>query len=270
MKKREKYENGILSVRFTGEHLSEHGVSIYDLGETLLAIQRIVHKAYLAQKGRLVKGAFPDKGERTHLALQLGERKRGSDAFALVPLLGDRVLQESLKQLVRFVISGVVAYYVRDVLDRVRGENNKDKQIFIGSIYSEVVNIVHRIDASGGVESISIGSPALNRETFAAFTNKTKDYLVKLQGETYLGTYQEIKGKVYKLYPVSKIVAIRRAGGRTVSIFLNETDFDQIRYHRETNPLFLFKGHPKYRFGIETETVSEFDADEIEYIGEDD
>jgi hypothetical protein len=49
-------------------------------------------------------------------------------------------------------------------------------------------------------------------------------------------------------------------------VFLKSDDFDEIRYRQETNPLYLFKGHPVYRFGIETKSVSEFEADEIEYI----
>lgn len=268
MNNREKYENGIISVRFTGENLGEHGVSIYDLGESLLAIQRIVHKAYLAQHGRLTKGAFPNKDERPELALQLGERKRTSDAFALVPILADPAIQESMKQLVQYVISGIVGYYTGDLLDRVRKEKDHDKQIFIGSIYTEVANIVNRVDTTGGVEGISIGSPILEKETVAAFTSDTKDYLVELRGETYLGKYQEIKGRVYKMYPASKIVAIKRAGGNTVSIFLEESDFDLIRYNQETNPLFLFKGRPIFKFGIETKSISDFEANEIEHIQE--
>ena len=268
MNKREIYENGLLSVRFTGEDIGDRGVSIYDLGESLLAIQRIVHKAYLAKNGRLVKGAFPNKEERPELALQLGERKRKSDAFSLIPILADPAVQESMKQLVNYVISGIVGYYTGDLLDKVRKEKDQDKRIFIGSIHTEVANIVNRIDTTGGVEGITIGSPLLERETVAAFTRETKDYLVELKGETYLGRYQEIKGSVYKFYPASKIVAIKRAGGTTVSIFLDDHDFDKIRYHKEKNPLFLFKGHPIYKFGIETKSISEFDADEIEHIEE--
>lgn len=269
MKKREKYENGIFSLRFTGEDLSSHGVSIYDLGESLLALQRIVHKAYLAKEGRLYKGSYPKKEERELLALQLGERRRSSDAFALVPILADPMVQESMKRLCEYVISGVVGYYTGDLLDRVRKEKDENKRIFIGSIYTEVANIVNRVDTIGGVEGISLGSPALERETVAAFTSDTKDYLTELKDETYLGSYQEIKGRVYKLYPASKIIGIRRAGGNTVTVFLNEKDFDEVRYIKETNPLFLFKGHPVYKFGIETKSVSEFEADEIEYLVDD-
>ncbi|MCP4551029.1 MAG: hypothetical protein GY834_03070 [Bacteroidetes bacterium] len=269
MNKREQYENGLLSVGFTGEQLKSHGVSIYDLSESLSAIQRIVHKAYLAKNDRLKKGAFPNREERPALALQLGERRRSSDSFALVPILADPAVQDNLKQIVQYIVSGIVGYYAGDVLDRIHKEKDDNKKIFIGSIYSEVANIANRVDTSGGVEGVSLGSPVTEQETIAAFTSKTKDYLVELKGKTYLGSYQEIRGRVYKFYPTSNIIAIRRGGDNTVSIFLNEKDFEKVRYHQEKSPLFLFKGHPVYKFGIETKTVTDFDADEIEYIEED-
>lgn len=270
MNAREKYENGLFTVRFIGDGLNKHGVSIYDFSHTLLAIQRIIHKAHLSIEDRLIKGAFPDKEARQQLALQIGERRRNSDAFALIPLLADPQIQEYLKKVADYVFSGIAGYYIGDVLDRVRKEKNHNKQIFIGSIYSEVVNIVHRIDATGGVEAISIGSPALKKETIAAFNAESKDYLTELKGQYFLGKHQEIRGRAYKLYPASKIVAIRRSGGRSVSIFLSESDFDTIRYHAEANPLFSFKGRPRYQFGVETKVISDFEADKIEYIEEDD
>ena len=264
MREREKYENGIFTVRFIGEDLDKHGVSIYDLSQTLLAMQRIVHKAYLAQNERLEKGAFPNKEERESLALQLGERRRASDAFALIPLLTDPTVQTTIKQVADYVISGIVGYFVGDVIDRARKEPDGEKQIFIGSIYGEVVNIVNRIDATGGVEAISIGAPALGHETVASFNPQSKEYLSSLRGEVYLGRKMQIKGKVYKLYPSSKIVSIRRGGGKKVDIFLSDDDFDTIRYHPEENPFFIFHGRPRFRLGIETKEIAEFEADSIE------
>jgi len=268
VRKREKFENGIFTIRFIGDNLQTHGVSIYDLSHSLLSMQRIVHKAHLALNDRLVKGAFPDKEARKILALQVGERRRASDAFALIPMLSDPTVQEYIKKVAEYVISGIVSYHVADVLDRLKKEKDNNKKIFIGSIHTEVANIVNRIDASGGVEAISLGSPALQKDSIASFNSDSKYYLSALRDEIFLGTYQEIKGRVYKLYPASKIVAIRRKGGRTVSIFLSEEDFDLIRYHQEANPLFLFKGHPRYQFGIETKIITEFEADEIKYLGE--
>lgn len=270
MKNREKYENGLFTIRFIGDGLGEHGVSIYDLSHSLLAVQRIVHKAHLSLEDKLIKGAFPDKEARKMMALQIGERRRTSDAFALIPILADPTVQKYLETLADYVISGVVGYYVGDVLKRVGKENDENKKIFIGSIYTEVANIVNRIDATGGVEAISIGSPALKQETFAAFDSDSKEYLNQIKNEYFLGDYQAIQGRVYKLYPASKIVAIKRGGGRSVSIFLSEQDFDRIRYHQESNPLFKFRGRPRYQFGVETKIVSEFEADEIEYISDED
>lgn len=268
MDEREKYDNGIFTVRFVGEELKTRGVSIYDLSNSLLAIQRIVHKAFLSQEGRLVKGAFPDKEERERLALQIGERRRTSDGFSLVSILSDPAVQDYLKQLAGYIISSVVGYYTCDVLDRLRREKDINKKIFICSIHTEITNIVNRVNSSGGVEAISLGSPALERETFASFNQDSKDYLRSLNGEFVLGDYAEIKGRAYKLYPASRIVAIHGEKGRAISVFLDEDNFDKIRYHKESNPLFVFKGRARYPFGVETTYISEFEAYEIEYLVE--
>src|SRR5699024_3900505 len=155
---------------------------------------------------KLSKGAYPTKDERPELALQLGERKRQSDAFALIPILADPNTRSYLTALAGYVYSGIVGYYTQDLLDRVHKETNNDKKIFIGSIYTEVANIVNRVDTTGGVEAISLGAPSLERETIASFNKDTKDYLADLKNQTFLGAYQEIKGEVYKFYPASNIV----------------------------------------------------------------
>ncbi|EHB5529261.1 hypothetical protein JX085_003429 [Vibrio cholerae] len=265
MQEREKYENGLFTIRFIGDDLDKRGVSIYDLGESLIAFQRIINKAYLAQEDRLVKGAFPSSEERQHLALQIGQRKRASDGFSLIPILADPHTQQAMLKVADWVISGVIGYYVGDVIQRLKNENDPNKRIFISSIFKEVSTIVNRIGTSGGVSHISIGSPVKGQETVVAFDRETKNYLVDLSNETYLGAYQEIYGKVYKFYPASKIVVIRRVGGSTVNVFLNESDFDEIRYCKDTNPFYTFKGHPVYKMGVETKSVTDFDAESIEY-----
>lgn len=267
MNNRERYQNGILTVRFTGPTLNAHGVSIYDLSESLLAVQRIVHKAFLSQEGRLSKGAFPNREERERLALQLGERRRSSDAFALVPMLTDPAVKHALSQLADYALSGLVGYFTGNVLDTIRGENDQNKKRFIGSIHAETVNIVNRIDAVGGVEGISIGSPALGRETVAAFNSDSKSYLKDLKNETYLGVYTTIYGKPFKLYPNSKIVGIVNGEDNSkVSVFLSEQQFNMIRYNTNPNQVYSFSGRPVYNFGIDSGTVEEFEADNVACI----
>jgi hypothetical protein len=270
MKQRERFENGLYSIRFVGEEFNRRGVNIYDLGHSLLALQRIVHKAFLSVEDRLQKGAFPKKEEREILSLQIGERRRQSDAFSLIPVLSDPAVQEYMKNIAEYIFSAIIGYYTCDVLQRIHKEKDQNRKIFIGSLYTEVANIVNRIDASGSVEAISLGSPLLNRETIASFTSESKEYLNTLKDQFFLGDYQEIKGRVYKLYPGSRIVSIKRSGGNTVSIFLNDGDFDEIRYRRETKPQYIFRGRPRHPLGVETKNVSEFEADEIEYVKRED
>lgn len=270
MDDREKFENAFLSVRFRGRRLAQNGVSVYDLSTTLLSMQRILHKAYLSIDGRLVKGAFPNKKEREQLALQLGERQRQSDAYALIPILTDPQTQEHLKLILKLVIDGLVGYYTKDLIDKLRKEKSEEKKVFIGSIHAEVVNIAERIDAAGGVEGISIGAPSSGRETIAAFNEETKDYLSALRAQKILGSFQTIRGRVYKFYPASNIVAIRRQVGKrstnNVSVFLKSEQFERIRYHRESTPTYEFEGWPIYPFGVESQIISEFEADSIKYI----
>lgn len=264
MRDREKYENGLFTLRFTGEGLSEHGVSIYDFASSLLSIQRIINKAHLSIEGRLIKGAFPDKKSRELLSLSLGERRRTSDAFALIPLLTDPATLQYAKKVADYVASGIVGYYVGDVIKRVSGENDENKQQFIGSIHADVVNIVNRIDAAGGVETIEIGAPSLKTPLIARFDAEKKEYINHLSSEYYLGRSQTIKGHVYRFYPNSSIVTIRRSGGRKVNVILKDSDFEQIRYHTGVDPLVSFTGRPRYKFGIESQVITDFEANSIQ------
>ena len=43
----------LLKVQFAGPLLAVKGIAIYDLGQTLVAIQRAIHKAYFARLGTL-------------------------------------------------------------------------------------------------------------------------------------------------------------------------------------------------------------------------
>jgi hypothetical protein len=266
LKQREKYENAILTARFVGEGIDEQGVAIYDFASTLLSLQRIINKAHLSLEGRLRKGAFPDRQARTRISLSIGERRRASDAFALIPFLTDPTTLNYLKKLADYVASGLVGYYVGDVIKRIKGENDEDKQLFIGAIHADVVNIVNRIDAAGGVERIEIGAPTQTKPVLLEFDESKKGYINTLANEYYLGRAQTIEGAVYRLYPNSLIVTIRRSGGRKVNVFLDQVNFDKIRYNKADELQIKFNGRPRYKFGIESLAITNFEAASLEFI----
>ena len=263
MKSRERYENAIFTIRFLGAKVDKGGVSIYDFASSLLSIQRLINKAHLSMEGKLIKGAFPDKTSRQKISLTIGERRRNSDAFALIPLLADPLTINYLKQVAEYVASGLVSYYLGDVLNRIRNVDDDETPQFIGSIYADVVNIVNRIDAAGGVERIELGAPALSKNLVANFDSQNKKYIYSLVDEFYLGRTQVIKGNVYRLYPNSLFVTIRRSGTRKVNVFLSQENFDKIRYHQGHELNVSFTGRPRYKLGIESQIINEFEAESI-------
>jgi hypothetical protein len=262
---REKYENGLLTIRFIGPNLMSHGVNIYDLGTSLLGIQRLVNKAYLSINGDLMKGRYPKRTEREFLSLTIGERKRASDAFALIPMLNDPMTIQVMAKTLDWVISGVLGYGVGDVLDRLKKEKNEDRQLYIGSIHADVVNIVNRIDAAGGIREIEIGSPQLGKPTIAKFDSSSKEYINELSGEFFLGKRQNIQGGVYRLYPNSCMVTIRRQSSRKVNIYLSQDNFDLIRFGHHDDENILFTGRPRYKLGVEKAIITDFEADSVTF-----
>lgn len=264
LNQRELYENAILTIRFSGKKMDEQGVSIYDFASSLLAIQRIVNKAHLSLEKKLKKGAFPDKKDRNRISLSIGERRRASDAFALIPLLTDSNTLTYLTKLADYVASGIVGYYVGDIIKRISNEDDEYKQQFIGSIHADIVNIVNRIDAAGGVEKIEIGAPSQPKPFLVEFDESKKNYINKLEEEYYLGRRTTIQGMVYRLYPKSFIVTISRSGKRKVNISLSQENFDKIRYHGDDDLKVSFTGRPRYKFGIESQVITDFEADSIE------
>jgi len=147
----------------------------------------------------------------------------------LVPIITDPVTQTILLKVADYVASGIVGYFAGDIIERLRKEKDPNKQIFIGSIHADVVNIVNRIEASGGLDSIQIGAPSIGQSVFSNFKEQERDYVNSLTNANYFGVKQKIKGRVYKFYPNSNLVTIRRAGGKKVDIDLNEDDFQTIR-----------------------------------------
>lgn len=259
------FDKSLFSIRFIGNDFEERGVSIYDLSSTFISFQRIIHKAHLSLEGRLNIGTFPKIEERQMLALQIGERKRKSDAFSLLPILSDPTTHEYMLNLADHVLAGMIGYYTGKVLNTLETEKNPIKKLFISSIYPEISDIVNRIEAAGGVEGISIGSPIKNKETIVSFTSETKNYLQTIKDQYYLGDYMEIEGSPYKLYPNSRIVSIKN-GRKSIDIHLNQEDFDHIRFTQVSKADFLFKGRPRYHLGVKTPTIRNFEAISITYL----
>lgn len=261
-----RYEESLFTVRFVGPKLDTVGVGIYDLGLTLVAFQRLVHKAYLAKTDNIRKGAFPEKNQRQELSLQIGERRRESDAFGLIPIITNPMALQTLTYCADAVFNGVVGYYSGKVIERLRNEKDETKKLFIGSIYSEVTNIIGRIDGGAAIHGIEINAPSLPNAQPLLFDEAKKEQINALRNERFLGEAQEITGDVFKLYPNSGIVSIRKSKRGKCTVFLEPDLFDKIRYAEPGQSKVKFTGRPRYSLGVETKAITEFEAYAIEFV----
>lgn len=254
-------------MRFIGGQLDQRSVPIYELGQVFIAVQRLYHKAYLAENGQLEKGAFPNKGKRQNLALQVSVREKRSDFYGLAPFLADPIFQATFKSLTEHVLSGLLAYARQKLLELLKAEQETKKQLYIGSIHAEVVNIVDRIDGTSGCSSILIGSPTFHQGPPIQLDSRTRAYAHDVSGEYYLGQVQTMRGDVYKLYPNILMVEIRRRpGSKKCKLYFSEKDFDRVRYHQIRSPLVTVTGRPRFRIGTERHSFDEFEVTKIETI----
>ena len=256
----------VLEVKFAGEQLNLHGIPIYELGTAFVSIQRMVHKAYLAQEERWERGRSPTRKEKEMLALQIGERRLSSDWFGLLPVLADPATLLVIRQTVDYVIGGLKAYAIG--LDRTRSESNESREMFIGAIYADTVNIVNRIGNVGVCESIEISSPTVRHSETITFDVSSRNYVRDLEAGSYLGNAQTIEGDVFKLYPGRAIIEILRPGGRKCKVFLEPDNFDLVRFSQTHSARIKVTGRPRFRIGAGMRTFSEFEGHSVVLLDE--
>lgn len=257
----------IFSIRFNGEQFDHRNLPIYELAHVFIGVQRLFHKAYLANEERLEKGTIPHKAERRMLALQIGTHKKGSDYYGLLPFIAEPTVIATFKTLAEYVMSGLASFALEEVLDRLKGGDDSKKQIYINSIHADVVNIVDRIDGLSGCDSIQIGCPRFNAGPPIDLNAQTRAYVHRVADEFYLGSVQELKGTVSKLYPNRSIIEIRRHPGlKKCKLFLEEKDFNHVRFDQHKNQVITVTGRPRFQVKTERRSFDEFEVTKIDSI----
>ncbi len=255
---------GIFWIKFYGPSLKQESIPIYELGQTLIALQGIINKAHLFRERRLKKGSIVTKDERSKLALQITSKQQGSDEYGLIPFFTDPVVINHLKIV---LVDALIALGVYGTAKVIKRHNQKpeqqDNNSLISAIYNQVRILSDRIDNIGGVERIEISAPEeLNVDT-VKIDKTTQDYIRELQYEPLLGPLEEIEGIVFRLYTERNIAVIQKSPGDYVHVLLKTEDFERVRYDGKYETLIRFKGRPIYYLGRETSKFENFDADQI-------
>jgi len=261
----------LLRLKFWGETLDVRSVPIYELGETLVAVQRIIHKTYLVEAERLKRHSRVRNHERERLSLQISGREKSSDIYALVPFAADPAVRQHLTMLLKLGLGVLTKYASSSVLPSEEEEDTnisvnartaKDS-LLAGAIYGDVYQITNNILNIGGVEGIELMP---NKKIGAApieLNSDTKQYVRKLLNATYRGPKQEITGVVTSLSPNRFVSEVRLKSGRTIKVRLSPECFNFVRYETQPKEFLRFKGHPIMRLGKEKTTYDEFEAESV-------
>lgn len=264
-------EEPSLWLKFSGEELDVRSIPIYELGDTLVAVQRIIHKTFLFENDRLKKHAQLTQEERKRLSFQISERRKSSDLYALIPFAADPALQQYLLTLLKVGLGTLAKYALKSVLSPQPKSGTTSIQardvegsVLVGAIYAETVQITNHINNIGGIDSIElIPSPTLNISSIK-LTPETQTYVREIANESYRGEPDEIVGYVTKMSPNRLLAEIKLAPSRYVKVGLSEKDFDFVRYETVAEQQLRFKGRPVVRLGKDLNTFQEFEAESVE------
>lgn len=262
----ELYENSYVKIRFIGEGLETKGIPIYELGQTFIAFQRIINKAYLFKNQKLKKGMALSTEERRTCALQMIGRKKESDGYGLSPFLTDPVYGDLVKDLIVVGVTAIAAYTIKKIFPPK--ENNPSNQILIGSIKNEVNIFVNRIGTFSGADNIQI-SPGkdLDFETLN-IDKETQEHVRGMSFDYLQGEHMEIYGVVTRIHPRRMTVDIKDRPNHYITVHLTESDFDTIRKSKKITNYIKITGYPIYKFGFKTPDFDEFKAGKIEITDE--
>jgi hypothetical protein len=153
----------ILELSFFGNDLGRKSIPIYDLGETLIALQRIVNKTFLVQNNCWMKNARLSIND-PNLALQIVEHQYGSDIYRF-SWFTDVLRQFPSELSTKILLEGIqwVSIYARqNVSEQIKSlintklESSEKTINGIMAIYPELISLTNRIDSLGKIVEIRI------------------------------------------------------------------------------------------------------------------
>jgi hypothetical protein len=214
-----------LSLRFEGPGLQTDGMPIGELGEALIAAQRLVYKAYLVSTRKDVVHTVLSDMERQRYALQIATREHGSE-FVLLNWLSSTVQDAAVQGLIKdmlVLLGGAAVSYLRgDLKSRLKRLNEKPNSRARGvdelavRMYPEIQELVSHIGTAlpgekttvvkkrGGVKhiptprisSLSISIAGANQPI--VFDEKVKNYVRNIENATVYGETKKIYGMIDK------------------------------------------------------------------------
>jgi len=248
-------DESLLWVRFYGPELETKSVPIYELGQTLVALQTIIHKVYWHTQEPPPKGRIElPRDLRNELALRIKERQTGSDWYGLVPFLSDPYVVGIISSMVATAVTALGQYVYRQI------KSNSRNAPMTSAIYNQVNIIVDRINNTGGITKIEVSIPSEPKPL--VFDKSVQQYVREIRSEPIYGETTEIEGQLTSLDVRFSTGLIRTRPGQ-VRLHLSPEDFNQIRYQSQGAPTIKVGGRHWYVLGREGGRYDEFEVSKI-------
>lgn len=277
----------LLTLRFSGRVLQAETLPVYELGSALIGVQRMIHKAYIEDAFAGGRDTGLPRRVRERLALQIGDRRRGSDIYDLTTFLKLADASPTVSALIAHVLGAASAYVAKEVVRylvptkaieqtrhrRAKKRDNDGKRLIAKpvakdaplavSIFNDIRLITDRIGSVGGVSEIELTSPTNKQLAPVVLTRDTRDYVRHIADAVVLGEYQELGGIVIKWDTRTRTVDIQRIGASQCKVFLDAKEFVDVRYKPRPKDVVIFVGHPMYCMGSDLRRFNRFRAEKF-------
>lgn len=250
----------LLTIRFTGPNLSRRSVAISDLGETFIAIQRIVNKAALNESGRLEKGARLHSNEKAKLALEIVSHRKSSDLWGLSTILSDKAFGPIVQGAIVAALAGVCKYVWKRVTNS--GDTSKT-QILVVNIFPEMRTLTNRIRDDGEIVGVELANPNAKQKEEIVVTKETQRYVKSIENEKVPGKRCLVVGQVKRLHPQSRYIDLEDRSGNGIRIYMERELFEKVRLLGNLGPDITLEGVPLYKLGNLSPRFDEFKADRL-------
>jgi hypothetical protein len=248
-------DESLLWVRFYGPELEAKSVPIYELGQTLVALQTIIHKVYWYTQAHPAKGRIGlPRDVRNRLALRVKERQVGSDLYGLIPFLSNPY--------VIGIITGVIgtAFFELGQYIYKQIKQNSRNAPMTSAIYNQVNIIVNRVDNTGGITKIELSIPGEPKPL--VFDESVRQYVREIMSKPIYGETTQIEGQLSRL-DVRFFTGFIQTHSGYVRLHLSPEDFDRIRYQSEGASWIRVEGRYLYFLGREGGRFDEFEVSKI-------
>jgi hypothetical protein len=237
---------------------------IYDLGSTLIAVQRMVYKAHLTQQGQLERGTRLGTADRDVLALQIASHESGSDRYGLAPFRPAHLPDLDINPVIASALSAMTPYVHKDV------QFSLDERVSLNSLlsfalYTDVLVLTDRIDIVRGIERLEITAEKFVTVDHVPLIidDDVRDYVKSLKGQTITGKEQELSGELSRLDFERGYADVRVSSRQKVKVKVTEDIIERLRYEASRTARVTFLGKPIHRFGKDIAYFDRFDAAEV-------